>query len=159
MELTQMMLQSGFRYFIDTEFTDFLNCQLISLAIVGEDGREFYGECADFDRLLCSEFVRAAVLPQLGQIPGRSMPAAQLRTELQAWLLAVPARPQPILCFDYQGDIDLMFDLLDRDVPGGWMSEHIGDRLDVGKLEAYYREHGGRHHALHDARAHAYAFR
>lgn len=31
------------RFFIDTEFTDFLDSQLISVAIVGEDGREFYG--------------------------------------------------------------------------------------------------------------------
>jgi hypothetical protein len=34
------------RYFVDTEFTDFIDCQLISVAIVGEDGREFYGERA-----------------------------------------------------------------------------------------------------------------
>jgi hypothetical protein len=147
------------RYFIDTEFTDFLDCQLISLAIVGEDGREFYGECSDFDRLPCSDFVRAAVLPLLGQVPGRSMPAAQLRAELRAWLLAVPAKPRPILCFDYQGDFDLLYDLLDGDMPTGWKSEHIGNRLDVEKQEAYFREHGGRHHALHDARANAYAFR
>ncbi|MDE1181494.1 hypothetical protein [Paraburkholderia sp.] len=32
------------RYFLDTEFTDFNAFQLISVAIVGEDGREFYGE-------------------------------------------------------------------------------------------------------------------
>ncbi|WP_312026604.1 hypothetical protein, partial [Ralstonia pseudosolanacearum] len=70
------------RYFVDTEFTDFIDCQLISVAIVGEDGREFYGERTDFELSACSEFVRAAVLPQLGQFPGRSMPAEQLRDEL-----------------------------------------------------------------------------
>lgn len=56
-------------YFVDTEFTDFIDCQLISVAIVGEDGREFYGERTDFELSACSEFVRAAVLPQLGQFP------------------------------------------------------------------------------------------
>lgn len=64
------------RYFVDTEFTDFLDCQLISVAIVGEDGREFYGECSDFDRRQCSAFVREAALPQLGQGPSRSVRAS-----------------------------------------------------------------------------------
>ncbi|MFD2422810.1 hypothetical protein ACFSUI_00260 [Ralstonia solanacearum] len=104
-------------YFVDTEFTDFIDCQLISVAIVGEDGREFYGERADFELSACSQFVRAAVLPQLGQFPGRSMPAAQLRDELMAWLLAVPAKPKRVLCFDYQGDFDLVLDLLDAEIP------------------------------------------
>ncbi|WP_311732569.1 MULTISPECIES: 3'-5' exoribonuclease [Burkholderia cepacia complex] len=143
---------------MDTEFTGFIDCQLISLAIVGEDGREFYGECSDFEPSACSEFVRAAVLPQLGQFPGRSMPARQLRDELRAWLLAVPAKPKRILCFDYQGDFDLLYDLLDGNIPAGWKCEHIGRRLNMERLEAYFRQHGGRHHALHDARANAYAF-
>lgn len=147
------------RYFVDTEFTDFIDCQLISVAIVGEDGREFYGERADFELSACSEFVRAAVLPQLGRIPGRSMPAAQLRDELMAWLLAVPAKPKRVLCFDYQGDFDLVLDLLDAEIPAGWKCEHVGGRLDMERLETYFREHGGRHHALHDARANAFAFR
>ncbi|SDC19480.1 protein of unknown function [Cupriavidus sp. YR651] len=146
------------RYFIDTEFTDFLDCQLISVAIAGEDGREFYGECSDFERSACSEFVRAAVLPQLGRFPSRSMPAAQLRDELRAWLLDVPVKPKRVLCFDYQGDFDLVLDLLDYDMPPGWKCEHIGGRLDAERLEMYFRKYGGRHHALHDARANCYAF-
>nr|WP_296649971.1 3'-5' exoribonuclease [Paraburkholderia sp.] len=147
------------RYFVDTEFTDFIDCQLISVAIVGEDGREFYGERVDFDLSTCSEFVRTAVLPQLGQFPDRSMPAAQLRDELRAWLLAVPAKPKRgVLCFDYQGDFELVLDLLDAEIPPGWKCEHVGRRLDMERLETYFREHGGRHHALHDARANAFAF-
>jgi hypothetical protein len=47
-------------YFVDTEFTDFIDCQPISVAIVGEDGREFYGERTDFKLSACSHFVRAA---------------------------------------------------------------------------------------------------
>ncbi|MFX1768098.1 3'-5' exoribonuclease [Paraburkholderia sp. A1RI-2L] len=147
------------RYFVDTEFTDFLDCQLISVAIVSEDGREFYGERSDFALNACSEFVRVAVLPQLGQFPERSMPAEQLRDELRAWLMNVPAKPRPILCFDYQGDFDLIYDLLDGEMPEGWKYEHVGNKLDLGRMEAYFRQHGGRHHALHDARANAYAFR
>ena len=55
------------RVFVDTEFTDFIDCDLVSVALVADDGREFYGERSDFDRASCREFVRAAVLSQLGQ--------------------------------------------------------------------------------------------
>lgn len=146
------------RYFVDTEFTDFLDCQLISVAIVSEDGLEFYGERSDFTLNACSEFVRAAVLPQLGQFPERSMPAERLRDELRAWLTSVPTKPKPILCFDYQGDYDLVYDLLDGEMPGGWKFEHVGNRLNPERMEAYFRQHGGRHHALHDARANQQAY-
>ncbi len=55
--------------FVDCEFTDFLECELISLALVADGGREFYGECSEYDLTNCSEFVRVAVLPQRGQHP------------------------------------------------------------------------------------------
>ncbi len=35
------------RVFVDCEFTDFIECELISLALVADDGREFYGERSD----------------------------------------------------------------------------------------------------------------
>ncbi|KVH48393.1 hypothetical protein [Burkholderia diffusa] len=72
--------------FVDTEFTDFLDCDLISIAIVSADGREFYGERSDFDQGSCSEFGRAAVLPQLGQYPGQVFAREELRTALLSWL-------------------------------------------------------------------------
>ncbi|MCY1266709.1 3'-5' exoribonuclease [compost metagenome] len=146
------------RYFLDTEFTAFNACQLISMAIVGEDGREFYGEISDFDRSLCSDFVRDIVLPQLGQFSGRSMPFAHLRDELQAWLSAVPLKPKPILCYDFIGDFELFTHLLGGPLPRGWKSESIDSRLDACRLDAYFAQHGGRHHALHDARANSRAF-
>ncbi|MEZ2354810.1 hypothetical protein [Caballeronia sp. RCC_10] len=146
------------RYFVDTEFTDFFHCELISVAIVGEDGREFYAERSDFALSACSDFVRANVVPQLGQVPGRSMPAAQMRNELRAWLSSVPVFPKPILCFDYPGDFDLLYALLDGSLTIGWTWENIGNRLDVPRMEAYFRTHGGQHHALHDARAFAQSF-
>ncbi|MFL9903320.1 3'-5' exoribonuclease [Paraburkholderia fungorum] len=146
------------RYFLDTEFTSFDACQLISLAIVGEDGREFYGECSDFERPLCNDFVRETVLPQLGQFPGRSMPFNQLRSELLAWLSGVPTRPKPVLCFDFQGDFELVGHLLGAPLPHGWRTENVHQRINVERADAYYQLNGGRHHALHDARANCYAF-
>lgn len=146
------------RYFLDTEFTDFEARQLISLAIVGEDGREFYGERSDFDRSLCSDFVLDVVLPQLGQFPGRMMTFSQLGTELWAWLQAIPAKPKPVLCYDYEGDFMLIGHLLGQPLPHGWSPENVYSRLKVERLGAYFAQHGGEHHALHDARANAYAF-
>jgi hypothetical protein len=147
------------RYFLDTEFTDFNALQLISVAIVGEDGREFYGESLDFERPLCTDFVREVVLPQLGQFPGRSMPFAQLRDELRAWLLSVPVKPKPVLCYDFQGDFELLARLLDEPLPRGWKDQNVAQRIDVQRFTEYIAEHGGEHHALHDARANAFAFR
>ena len=100
------------RFFVDCEFKSFDACQLISVAIVGKDKREFYGECSDFERPLCSDFVRNVVLPQLGRYPGRSMPFPQLRSELMAWLHQVPTKPAPVLCFDFQGDLQLVEHLI-----------------------------------------------
>ena len=36
--------------FLDTEFTDFTSPDLISIALVAEDGREFYAELDDYQR-------------------------------------------------------------------------------------------------------------
>ncbi|MBO1856672.1 hypothetical protein J4G52_24345 [Burkholderia cenocepacia] len=153
------------RYFLDTEFTDFTDSQcdfkhgqLISVGIVGEDGCEFYGELLDYDRAACNDFVCHVVLPQLGQHPGRAMPFAQLRSELLAWLYRVPKKPKPVLSYDYEGDIDLILDLIGGKLPPGWKHENVFQRIDGERLETYFREHGGRHHALHDARANRYAF-
>ncbi|QCP47859.1 3'-5' exoribonuclease [Trinickia violacea] len=146
------------RYFVDTEFTSFDDCQLISVAIVGEDGREFYGERSDFECALCSDFVCETVLPQLGQFPGRAMPFEALRHELRAWLAQVPTKPKPVLCFDYVGDLHLVEHLIGGPLPKGWKTENVYTRLDNQRLAAYFAEHGHEHHALHDARANCRAF-
>ena len=49
--------------FLDTEFTAFMRPDLISIALVSEDGREFYAERTDYRQADCSDFVRATVLP------------------------------------------------------------------------------------------------
>ncbi|KVQ51410.1 MULTISPECIES: 3'-5' exoribonuclease [Burkholderia cepacia complex] len=144
--------------FVDTEFTDFLDCDLISIALVANDGREFYGERTDFDLASCSEFVRAAVIPQLGQYPDRTYTKAALQTALHSWLAQFAVEPAPRrLCFDYGMDWELLIDLL-GDVPQGWLAHQLGNEaLDRYRMEAYFKQHGGRHHALHDARANCYA--
>ncbi len=147
------------RYFLDTEFTSFDDCQLISLAIVGEDGREFYAECSDFDRALCSDFVNATVLPQLGQFPGRSIPFLQIRQELGEWLSTIPKKPKPVLCADFMGDLTLLNHVIGGKLPQGWKEDLVAQRIDQQRLANYFAIHGGNHHALHDARANALAYR
>lgn len=52
--------------FIDTEFTDLKsNAQLISLGAITEYGDKFYAEIADYDKSLCSTFVKDTVIPNL----------------------------------------------------------------------------------------------
>lgn len=55
------------KLFLDCEFTQLTTqAKLISLALVGQDGREFYVEVMDAWREEdCSEFVKEIVLPQL----------------------------------------------------------------------------------------------
>ena len=53
--------------FLDTELTDFTRPDLINLALVAEDGREFDAELDDYHRDACSAFVRAADLQSQGR--------------------------------------------------------------------------------------------
>ncbi|VVD62924.1 3'-5' exoribonuclease.1 [Pandoraea commovens] len=148
------------RYFIDTEFTNFEaeSCQLISIAIVGETGEEFYGESSDFDRSLCSRFVKENVLPQLGNFPDRSMPNEVLGRALMTWLLAAPLKPRPILSYDSDWDYQLLVRLLRGPLPQGWRHENVFLKIRPERFAQFISTHGGRHHALQDARANAFAF-
>jgi 3' exoribonuclease, RNase T-like len=137
------------RVFVDCEFTDFIDCDLISIGLVADDGREFYGERSDYDDSSCSAFVREAVLPQLGQYPGRVFTREALRSALLAWLGQFDGG---FFCADYVGDWDLLIDLL-GDVPAGWQGVLVSQLIDYNRLEAYFAENQGRHHALVDARA------
>ena len=56
----------GTRYFIDTEFIERPGLlDLISIALVCDDGREFYAVSAEFNAANASEWVVANVLPKL----------------------------------------------------------------------------------------------
>ena len=60
--------------FWDAEFTDFIDCELISIGMVSEDGQhELYLEVQDFDLSKCRAFVQSTVWSQLGQVAGASV--------------------------------------------------------------------------------------
>jgi len=111
------------RIFVDTEFTDFIDCDLISIALVADDGREFYAERTDFDRHACAAFVREAVLPQLGQYPERMFSRASLHAALHEWLAQFGGGT---FCMDFHGDWDLLVDILDG-APDGWAASLVWD--------------------------------
>ncbi|MFC6520885.1 hypothetical protein ACFQAT_15195 [Undibacterium arcticum] len=67
--------------FLDTEFTDFIDIELISIGLVSQDGREFYAERNDFDVAKCNNFVRAGILPMLTQ---NDSSVAMTRAELKS---------------------------------------------------------------------------
>ncbi|MEX3999694.1 hypothetical protein AB4Y38_12440 [Paraburkholderia sp. EG285A] len=141
------------RVFIDTEFTSLHNPELISIALVAQNGAEFYGESSDFDQSLCSDFVREIVLPQLGVPAGRSMPYLELRREVQVWLGRISRRDRPVVCYDFDGDVKLLECLLGGELPSGWRHENIWTKLSSVRVDEFFAEHGHRHHALWDARA------
>lgn len=97
------------------------------------------------------------VVPQLGKSPDRVFAYEQLRVELLSWLEQLSSETDPRLCFDYVGDWELLLALL-TELPDQWTTEQVVQNIDQDRLEAYYCKHGGRHHALHDARANCFAF-
>ena len=92
--------------FLDTEFTDFAKPDLISLALVAEDGREFYAERTDYRKNECSAFVHETVLPLLGRVPGAACDSAELALRLRAWFHALPE--PSIIIFDFETDWHLL---------------------------------------------------
>lgn len=147
--------------FLDTEFTDFAKHGLISLALVAEDGAEFYAERTDYRHEDCSDFVRQEVLPLLGQVPGAVCTQPELAERLRTWFECLPE--PATLVFDFEGDWLLLADAWlgasHRQAPpnvGGKLhlaSHAITHPVFEKALHAAYSNDWPQHHALADARA------
>ncbi len=145
--------------FLDTEFTNFVSPELLSLALVSEDGQEFYVERTDYSIDACSEFVRATVLPLFGRVPGAACTNEQLKKRVLHWLQHFP---EPVnVIYDYAGDRDLLTTLLSSHPTA---PATIGLKIPLGEnvtsapsfeigVERTYSAQWPRHHALADARA------
>ncbi len=101
--------------FLDTEFTtlDFhRNPLLLSLGMVGDDGREFYAEMdlslGRVFRSRSTQFVRDEVLTQFGKIPGRAMSTAKLTVEAAEWIEELGAEGPVRIVYDYSWDMDFL---------------------------------------------------
>lgn len=142
-----------FRIFIDTEFTNLSDIGLISLALVTEDGDEFYGVVDDFDHEECGDFTREHVLPRLVSEPEAVMPRPQLRAAVRDWLEQFKDR-RPCLCYDDFVDFTLYRELVETEVPPWLLSENIWRNINAEKRRQFLSESGLQdHHALNDARA------
>ena len=143
--------------FLDCEFTDFIDCELISLAMVSEDGQhEIYLELADFDRTKCNAFVQSAVCSQLGQCPEALVCRSEEGERLRSWFAILP--DGVTVASESQHDRDLLADALD----GNWPANVVG-WLDLrpltnspafnAALTHYHSTDKPWHHALHDVSA------
>lgn len=147
--------------FLDTEFTDFVQIDLISIALVSENGHELYAERTDFRREDCSDFVRAAVLPLLGRIAGATCTRGQLTQRLRTWLEALPE--PATLVFDYFSDWELLvdailgddYDKLPVSIGGKQLlaADIVSDSVFQNALNRTFTREWPPHHALADARA------
>lgn len=151
------------RYFLDTEFTDFIDCHLISLGMVTERGEEFYAEVPYPDEA-CSAFVREVVLKliEVVKYPDAKCEKEVLRSRILDWLKLVRRGNEDLqICYDYQTDWDLFADALDGDIPSFIEPRNVSSEISCLLFEQFFehnRDHY-QHHALHDAKANAYAFR
>lgn len=144
------------KVFLDCEFTQLnADAKLISLALVAEDGREYYVELSDsYDLSDCSDFVKEHVLPQLD--PARyACNKADAQAKLLAFISGLHSNIQIMSDapeFDWEFFCELMF------VDGRWPVNVSNRPLN---LHNWYRELESQeveieipevpHHALLDA--------
>jgi hypothetical protein len=157
--------------FVDTEFTDFKNTELMSIGIVSEDGEhEFYREVqhiADFR----SDFVNQVIVPLMDRDFKHSDIVA---LDLKEWIDALPYSDVTFIV-DYVGDYTLMDELFKKQRPQKKMyaqmlnqgflhmlhSRGIHSQPGLGKgyaalvneIPNYFLQDPRQHHALVDAKA------
>lgn len=146
--------------FIDTEFTDFTNPQLISIGLVAASGEELYAE-VPYVEPACSTFVKEVVIPLLGDPQGAACSKEELRERLRTWLdLVRPSNETLEICFDFQTDWNLIANALGDSVPSWCQARLIGREInELLRYDFHKRNQLPEHHALYDARAMQYAFR
>jgi len=144
--------------FLDTEFTDYTDPELISIGMVGEDARHtLYLEVKDFDRSKCNSFVEREVLPHLGKTAGSEIMRAELQASLKAWFATLP-RSLRMAC-------DSLHDkaLLHKALGGVWPQNvhtwpDLSPLINIGVFHhavvGYHNDDRPWHHALYDAHAH-----
>src|SRR3569833_3363830 len=105
------------KLFLDTEFTDFIDCDLIAIGIVSEDGIEFYAERNEVDVGRCSAVVREVVLPLLGKEPAVIGSEEEIGQALKEWLAQFG---EVKVCYDYAADFEFFSYLVrDKETLGG----------------------------------------
>lgn len=157
----QQRRSSGVNVFLDTEFTDFRDCELISIGLVSEDGAyQFYAERSDFLLARCSDWTLQNVLPMLASTPVSRINRNELNQALLAWFASLP-EPAVIL-HDHGTDWCLLAEALlnygERCMPPQLAStQNIAalkkDAAFASTMQRYFDGGRPRHHALTEAQA------
>lgn len=148
------------KIFLDTEFTDFIAPQLISIGLAASNGEEFYAE-VPYSTELCSTFVKEIVIPLLGKNPDVVCTAHELPIRLITWLKLRKSSNQKLdICFDFQTDWDLFSKALGENVPNWCQPRLIGREINAMLRYDFHKKNQlPQHHALNDAKGIRYAFR
>ena len=104
--------------FLDTEFTNFIDTDLISIGMVAQTGEEFYAE-VPYPDAACSPFVREVVVPLLEREPVYFASKPGLAQRMLTWLTIVrPSNQGEVrICYDYETDWSLFMDAFDDWIP------------------------------------------
>jgi hypothetical protein len=159
---------------IDTEFTDFIDCELMSIGAVSEDGEhEFYVEITDYTHEYRSLFVMDHIVPLLDNAK-HGLPYNLACLELSDWIDSLPTKSVEVIV-DYGQDHQFMREMLNVKTPQTPVTyqfitpafinmlngrgiddinqERISMRLMHAGMEDYFQIDPRRHHALVDAKA------
>jgi hypothetical protein len=156
--------------FLDTEFTDFADCDLISIGLVDENGREFYAELTDYRQEACSDFVKQVVIPLLNKQPNTVFGGKyHVAVQLNEWLKHYDDGDQIAnICFDYNGDwfwfTGLIQMIPEEELVTNLTATNIWGNLDPMKLDWFWKEMDAtkgwqQHQALWDAHGNKFAYR
>jgi hypothetical protein len=146
--------------FLDTEFTDFINTEMLSIGMVTADAKhEFYAERTDYSLKMCSGFVREEILPLFDK-SGFVGTKEEIGLKIVDWIIRLPYS-DVIIVIDYHGDWQVLGDVLPS-VPMKLKRspEYIQGMTDfatnvsIQGVEEYFEKiDKRRHHALVDAKA------
>lgn len=147
--------------FLDTTFTDFRDCELISIALVSEDGvHQFYAERSDFLLARCSNWALANILPMLASSSSTRMTRSALSQALWSWFETLPA--PAIIHFDYSTDWCLLAEALlghgRQSIPATIAATQSiaalkQETVFSDAMSRYFAHSPHRHHALTEAQA------
>lgn len=108
-----MSQNSIIRIHVDTEFTDFLNSDLISLGAIADNGETFYGENSEFVQAWASTWVKENIYPLLN-FEKFGMKRLELSARFWSWIEELPC-DSVILTVDNDIDIEIVNNLFDED--------------------------------------------
>lgn len=143
--------------FLDTEFTNFSDPELISIGLVSSNDERFYAE-VPYKGSSCSEFVHMVVEPLLS---GNEVPLDVLQAKLADWLYTICDSNPVVICFDSDYDRILFLRLFENKLPVRVNFRNLRDRHinEIMRTEFYKKNEFSEHHALNDALALRNAFR